>query len=160
MEKRVHHDDILVKREFIEGLFHPPLSPSTFERKVQDGFIVPCPAMRSYYIYNETRRRLGLEPVEVDAFKQKNASRLKMKDPYGMQLAAGILHVMPELRDYITDEELPAAITTAEYGEIAKVGLQLTGFLSKFTDPIEKEKIAMGIIRNRKFRSAYLPEPG
>jgi hypothetical protein len=160
MERPTHHDDILVKRQYIEELFHPRLPRRTFDRKINEGFIVPCEALRGYYLYNETRRRLGLAPLEIDSFRSKYSEQTQLKDPYAMRLAAAIVHVYPDFLETLTDEQLPPALTTEEYGEVAKAGLQLSGFLSRFKGASEKKHNALGIIRNRKFRSAYLPDPG
>ena len=95
--------------------------------------------------------------MDIEDFRQKEASRIKLKDPYSMKLAAGIVHVFPEFAESLSEAQLPPALTTEEYGEISKVGLQLDGFLSRF-DGFEKKNNALGILRNRKFRSAYLPD--
>jgi hypothetical protein len=62
-----------VRKEDICAFFSPPMPPSTFHDRVNDGIIVPIKGMRGFYKLNDSLRRLGLR--EVPELPQKITRR-------------------------------------------------------------------------------------
>lgn len=62
-----------VRKEVICNFFNPPMPPSTFHDRVNEGIIVPIKGMRGFYKLNDSLRRLGLR--EVSDVPQKVSSR-------------------------------------------------------------------------------------
>ena len=63
-------DDIAVNRETISALFDPPLSESSFYRKVNAGHIAMAGDLRGYYLLNATRIRNGFPEVNIKNYRE------------------------------------------------------------------------------------------
>ena len=63
-------DDLCVRREEIEKLFHPPPAKATFHRWVNEEVVVMARGLSGYFLLNRTRVRLGMPPVDVNAYRE------------------------------------------------------------------------------------------
>ena len=66
-------DDLCVRREEIEKLFHPKPARTTFHDWVNKGLIVMARGLRGYYLLNKTRVRLGMNPVDLKRYRKEMA---------------------------------------------------------------------------------------
>ncbi|WPJ95256.1 helix-turn-helix domain-containing protein [Coraliomargarita algicola] len=107
-------DDLCVRRENIEKLFHPPPAKSTFHEWINKGLIVQARGLSGYYLLNKTRVRLGLPPVDVklarverlnpQAAKKKSAKK-EEPNPVEIRGTPPTLMTVKEAAIYLTVSE-------------------------------------------------------
>ena len=67
-------NDLLVRKEAILEFISPKPSDATFYRWVNEDRVVSAGEFRGYYLLNATRKKLGLEPVDVKTFMEHRSS--------------------------------------------------------------------------------------
>lgn len=107
-------DDLCVRREDIEKLFHPAPGKTTFYRLINEGLIVQARGVSGYYLLNKTRVRLGLPPVDVkiareellnlQATKKKRATKAE-PNPVEIRGTPPTLMTVKEAAIYLTVSE-------------------------------------------------------
>ena len=105
-------EDILVKREAIMVLFDPPLPKSTFHDRANRGEFASS-KVSGYYLLNKTRKKLGMDPVDVAEYRQKLAS-IKDSERQRQLFHAALAVTVPEAIDAKLPLELPSEMTREE----------------------------------------------
>ena len=139
-------DDIAVNREEICSLFNPPPGKTSFFDWVNKGHIVKARSIKGYYLLNATRVRQGMNPIDLQSYRQ--AIQSTPQGLHGRQLLyLAVLNTSPQHQLLAPPPfPMPQALEYDDLRRIEQFEAEHVKQLEAFKDPLEQSSYQIGVL--------------